>query len=161
MDSMTLLSSHLLWFRAVQVPATDLIVSTEHVHGHHADGESDGADDHLPGVGGHKEAMGSKKRTEHGETELWNTRRDTTSSIRVSQSQRRTGLHLKDRDNCDHPYKYCTLLLPNQRKWHFLCKCNVPLNDCWHLMKKLKSLQLKQSKQKFKWAKLYWKAKMS
>ena len=45
-----LLFTHLLCLWAVKVPAADLIVPCEHVHGHHADGEGDRADDHLPGV---------------------------------------------------------------------------------------------------------------
>lgn len=72
---LTLLTSHLLWFGAVQIPTTDLIVSSEHVHGHHADGERDGADDNLPGVGGHEQAVGSKQRAEHGDLQLGNKNR--------------------------------------------------------------------------------------
>ena len=57
--------THLLCLRAVKVPAADLIVPCEHVHGHHADGERDRADDHLPGVRGHEHAVHAEQAGEH------------------------------------------------------------------------------------------------
>lgn len=58
-------STHLLGFGAVEVPATDLVVAGEHVHGHHADGEGDGAHDDLPGVGGHQVAVHTEQTGQH------------------------------------------------------------------------------------------------
>lgn len=56
---------YLFGFLAHVVPAANLIVACEHVHGHHADGKGDRAYDHFPGVGGHEKAMHSKKPSEH------------------------------------------------------------------------------------------------
>lgn len=64
--------THLLCFGAVKVPATDLVIASEHVHGHHTDGEGDCANDHLPGVGGHQEAMHTEQTGQHGATVLPN-----------------------------------------------------------------------------------------
>lgn len=52
---------HLLILGAVKVPTTNAVIASEHVHGHHADGESHSGHNHLPGVGGHKQAMESEK----------------------------------------------------------------------------------------------------
>ena len=60
-----LLFTHLLCLWAVKVPAADLIVPCEHVHGHHADGEGDRADDHLPGVWGHEHAVHAEQAGQH------------------------------------------------------------------------------------------------
>ena len=62
--------THLLCFGAVKVPATDLVVAGEHVHGQHTDGEGDCANDHLPGVGGHQEAVHTEQTGQHGAAEL-------------------------------------------------------------------------------------------
>lgn len=59
-------TTHLFCLGAVEVPAADLVVAGEHVHGHHADGEGDGADDHLPGVRGHQEAVHTEQVGQHG-----------------------------------------------------------------------------------------------
>lgn len=67
-------STHLLGLWAVEVPAADLVVAGEHVHGHHTDGEGDRANDDLPGVGGHQEAVHAEQTGQHGATgELHNT----------------------------------------------------------------------------------------
>lgn len=59
-------TSYLFTFRTVKVPTTDLVISCEHVHGHHADGKRNCANDHLPGVGGHQEAMHTEETSQHG-----------------------------------------------------------------------------------------------
>lgn len=43
------------------IPTTDLIVTSEHVHGHHTDGQCHCPHDDFPGMGGHKEAMHTEK----------------------------------------------------------------------------------------------------
>lgn len=50
---------------AVKVPTTNAIIASEHVHGHHADGESHSGHNDLPGVGGYKQAMESEKSAQH------------------------------------------------------------------------------------------------
>lgn len=64
------LFTHLFTFGAIKVPSTDLVITCEHVHGHHADSEGDGANDHLPGVGGHQEAVHTEKASQHGAIKL-------------------------------------------------------------------------------------------
>lgn len=82
--------THLLRSRTVQVPAADLVVASEHVHGHHANGEGDGADDHLPGVRRHQEAMGVEQGAEHGGREL---QKHETKIIILSFLSRTQGLY--------------------------------------------------------------------
>lgn len=62
--------THLFCFRAVKVPTTDLIIASKHVHGHHAYGERDCADNHLPLVRGHQEAVHSEQMGQHAATDL-------------------------------------------------------------------------------------------
>lgn len=50
---------------AVKVPATNLVIASEHVHRHHADGESHSGHNHLPRMRGHKQAMESEKSAQH------------------------------------------------------------------------------------------------
>lgn len=67
---LVILFTHLFCFGAVKVPATDLVIASEHVHGHHTDGKGDCANDHLPGVGGHQEAVHTEQTSQHGAAEL-------------------------------------------------------------------------------------------
>lgn len=61
---------YLFCFGAVKVPATDLVIASEHVHGHHADGEGHCTHNDLPGVGGHQEAVHAEQTRQHGVAEL-------------------------------------------------------------------------------------------
>lgn len=56
---------HLLVFGAVEVPTTNAVIASEHVHGCHADGQSHSGYNHLPGMRGHKQAMESEKSAQH------------------------------------------------------------------------------------------------
>lgn len=56
---------YLLQFGAIKVPPTNLVISSEHVHGHHADGESHSSHNDFPRMGGHKEAVDSEKSRQH------------------------------------------------------------------------------------------------
>ena len=82
--------THLLCFGAVKVPSTDLVIASEHVHGHHTDGEGDSANDHLPGVGGHQEAVHTEQTGQHGATELLNKRK----RINVHREELEANIHI-------------------------------------------------------------------
>lgn len=56
---------YLFQFGAVKVPATNLVISSEHIHGHHADGESHSSHNDFPRMGGHKQAVDSEKSRQH------------------------------------------------------------------------------------------------
>lgn len=59
------METHLLHFGAV-VPVAHLAVGGQAVHRHEADGESQGADYHLPRVGSHQQAMEPEQPCQHG-----------------------------------------------------------------------------------------------
>ncbi len=56
---------YLFQFGAIKVPATNLVISSEHIHGHHADGESHSSHNDFPRMGGHKQAVDSEKSRQH------------------------------------------------------------------------------------------------
>lgn len=57
--------TNLLKFWALVIPTTDLVVASEHVHGHHTDGKCHRPHNNFPGMGGHKEAMHTEKSWQH------------------------------------------------------------------------------------------------
>lgn len=85
-----ILFTNLFCFRAVKIPSTDLVIASEHVHGHHTDGEGDCANDHLPGVGGHQETMHTEQTGQHGATEFLNNRR----TINAHCEEQEVNIHL-------------------------------------------------------------------
>lgn len=61
----THLNPYLFKFRTLVIPATDLIVPSEHLHGHHTDGESHCSHNDFPWMRGYKKAMHSKESGQH------------------------------------------------------------------------------------------------
>lgn len=57
--------TNLFKLRTFVIPATDLVVASKHVHGHHADGQRHRPHYDFPGVGRHKEAVHSEKSWQH------------------------------------------------------------------------------------------------
>lgn len=70
---------YLLQFGAIKVPPTNLVISCEHVHGHHADGESHSSHNNFPRMGGHKQAVDSEKSRQHDEGVLQSLTADDKS----------------------------------------------------------------------------------
>lgn len=56
---------YLLQTGAIKVPATNLVISSEHIHGHHADCDSYSSHNDFPGMGGHEKAVDSEKSCQH------------------------------------------------------------------------------------------------
>lgn len=71
---MTISLTNLLRFGAVKVPAADLVIASEHIHGHHTDGEGDCTYNHLPWMGRHQEAVHTEQTGQHGAVELTNNK---------------------------------------------------------------------------------------
>lgn len=59
------LNPYFFKFGALIIPATDLVIPSEHLHGHHADGEGDCPHNDFPWVGGYKKAMHSEESGQH------------------------------------------------------------------------------------------------
>lgn len=59
------LNPYFFKFWAFIIPATDLIVPSEHLHRHHTDGESHRSHNDFPWMRSHKKAMHSKESGQH------------------------------------------------------------------------------------------------
>jgi len=58
-------NSYFFKFGALIIPATDLIIPSEHLHGHHRDGEGHCSHNDFPWMRGYKKAMHSKESGQH------------------------------------------------------------------------------------------------
>lgn len=59
------LNPYFFKFGALIIPATDLIIPSEHLHRHHADSESHCSHNDFPWMGGYKKAMHSEESGQH------------------------------------------------------------------------------------------------